>query len=280
MKRIRSLLCAALILFLLCSCSSSSPGGETLQIYVLDVGQGDAILLRLAQGDILIDAGPEQSQELLCLRLEQLGVKELALAIFTHPDEDHIGGADGVLSAFGAREVWINGAESEELCLAALMEVIERNQTEWRVVRAGESYTLGALSLFVLSPMEGNAQSGNADSISVKLTYGDVRAILTGDTDAKGEAEMLARYGAAQLDCEIYKVGHHGSNTSSTEAFLAAMSPDYALISAGRGNSYGHPHGQVLSCLEKTGAEILRVDQIGEILLETDGVTIENKSKS
>ncbi len=279
MKKSRLFLLILTLALLLFSCSPLEPEKDVLQIYVLDVGQGDAILLRCPEGDILIDAGPEQSQELLCLRLEQLGVEELSLAIFTHPDEDHIGGGDGVLSEHPVREVWINGSDSEELCYVALMQEIEKSDAELKTVRAGDGYTLGALSLFVFSPMAGEAQSGNADSIALKLTYGDVRAVLTGDADADSEEAMLARYGEAQLDCEIYKVGHHGSNTSSTAGFLEAMSPEYALISAGKGNSYGHPHGQVLERLEDMGAEILRVDQLGELLLETDGKTIVNKSK-
>lgn len=279
MKTSKILLLILMLALLLSACSPPDLEKDVLQIYVLDVGQGDAILLRSPEGDILIDAGPEQSQELLCLRLEQLGVSELALAIFTHPDEDHIGGGDGVLSKLSVREVWINGSLSEELCYVALMEEIEKSEAVLKTVCTGHGYTLGDLSLFVLSPIEGETQSGNADSIVLKLTYGNVRAILTGDADAASEKTMLARYGEAQLDCEIYKVGHHGSNTSSTAEFLEAMSPDYALISAGEGNSYGHPHGQVLGRLKDVGAEILRVDQLGELLLETDGETIVNKSK-
>ena len=120
-------------------------------------------------------------------------------------------------------------------------------------------------------------ESGNADSIVLKIFCGNISAIFTGDADLKAEQALLSYYGASQLDCDLYKVGHHGSNTSTGVDFLEAMSPELALISSGKGNSYGHPHGDVLASLEAAGAKILRVDLLGEILLETDGIEIWQK---
>ena len=277
MKRIIALL--FLMLFLLCgsSCQKEPEKEVLLQIYALDVGQGDSFLLRTGDGDILIDAGTESSQELLCLRLEQLGVKELRLAIFTHPDEDHIGGADGVLRKFSPKEIWINGAESEEECFSALLQAANSCGGSPRAVSAGDALEIGGVAFFVLSPFGGEIESGNADSIVLKISCGDVSAIFTGDADLAAEEKLLSQYGASQLDCDLYKVGHHGSNTSTGRAFLTALSPDFALISSGRGNSYGHPHGDVLENLRSVGAKILRTDLEGEILLETDGKEIWQK---
>ena len=120
-------------------------------------------------------------------------------------------------------------------------------------------------------------EGGNEGSIVFKLTCGEISAIFTGDAGIDTEENLLSQYGAAQLDCDIYKVGHHGSNTSSSKDFLEAMSPEYALISSGKGNPYGHPHGDVLESLKRVGARILRVDLEGEILLETDGIKIWQK---
>ena len=269
MKRIVALLCILVLLLSLSSCKDEKKA--LLQIYALDVGQGDCFLLRTAEGDILIDAGTESSQDLLCLRLEQLGVTKLRLAIFTHPDEDHIGGADGVLRRFGAEEIWLNGAVSEEECFTALLRVADEIGAFTRTVTAGDNLEIGGVVFFVLAPFGDEAEGGNADSIVLKITCGEISAIFTGDADLKTEERLLSQYGASQLDCDLYKVGHHGSNTSTEKSFLEAMSPRLALISSGRGNSYGHPHGDVLALLDAVGARILRVDLSGEILLETDG---------
>lgn len=271
MKRIVALFFVVLLLLCGSSCKQEDGRDVLLQIYALDVGQGDCFLLRTAQGDVLIDAGTESAQDLLCLRLEQLGVTSLRLAVFTHPDEDHIGGADGVLRRFGAEEIWINGAVSEEECFTALLDAAEEIGTSLRAVKSGDAMEIGGVVFFVMSPFGGEAENGNADSIVLKITCQEISAIFTGDADLKAEEALLSHYGASQLDCDLYKVGHHGSNTSSGQAFLAAMSPKFALISSGKGNSYGHPHGDVLESLSGVGAKILRVDLLGEILLETDG---------
>ena len=275
MKRIVVLFWVLLLLFGASSCKDEKEA--LLQIYALDVGQGDCFLLRTTEGDILIDAGTESSQDLLCLRLEQLGVTKLRLAVFTHPDEDHIGGADGVLRRFGAEEIWINGAVSEEECFTELLRAASDTQTLPRAVTAGNALEIGGVVFFVLSPFSGETEGGNADSIVLKITCGEISAIFTGDADLKTEEALLSQYGASQLDCDLYKVGHHGSNTSTGKAFLEAMSPKFALISSGKGNSYGHPHGDVLAALDAVGARILRVDLSGEILLETDGTELWQK---
>ena len=275
MKRIVVLFWVLLLLFGASSCKDEKEA--LLQIYALDVGQGDCFLLRTTEGDILIDAGTESSQDLLCLRLEQLGVTKLRLAVFTHPDEDHIGGADGVLRRFGAEEIWINGAVSEEECFTALLQAAEVIGTLPRAVKSGDTLEIGGVVFFVLSPFGGETEGGNADSIVLKITCGEISAIFTGDADLKTEEKLLSQYGSSQLDCDLYKVGHHGSNTSTGSSFLEAMSPKFALISSGKGNSYGHPHGDVLAALDAVGARILRVDLSGEILLETDGTELWQK---
>jgi cytidine deaminase len=181
LKRILVLLLAVFLLPIGSSCKKASEKEVLLQIYALDVGQGDSFLLRTAEGDILIDAGTESSQELLCLRLEQLGVTKLRLAVFTHPDEDHIGGADGVLQGFEAEEVWINGAGSEEECFTALLDAAKTIGVAPRAVQAGDAMEIGGVVFFVLSPFGGETESGNADSIVLKITCGEVSAaVLSG----------------------------------------------------------------------------------------------------
>ena len=269
MRRWLAFVLAALFCLFGCSCRTE-PDAEVL-FYFFDVGQGDCTLIRTKDGDVLIDAGTEDAEQLLCLRLEQLGVTELALAVFTHPDEDHIGGADGVLSQFPAREVWLNGGSMENVAGPLLLQAAERINSDVAVVKAGMLWSLGELQLTVLYPDSSLGDGGNEDSIVLRVAFGETVAIFSGDAGAEQEQRMLKRFGEAHLDCDLYKVGHHGSNTSSSKAFLEAMTPEYAVISCGAGNSFGHPTGEVLSRLEAVGADVKRTDLLGEILFACDG---------
>lgn len=278
LRLITVLLALLLLLSFPISCKKDTEQAPLLQIYALDVGQGDSLLLRSKGTNILIDAGPEQYQELLCLRLEQLGVEKIDLAIFTHPDEDHIGGADGVLEKFAVSEVWINGAQSKEACYEVLMGAISKSKTKLLSVKDGDARQIHELlSFYVFAPLDGEAEGGNEDSIVLRMQCGQISAIFTGDAGVETEQALLARYGKAHLDCDIYKVGHHGSNTSSSQAFVEALSPQYALICCGRGNAFGHPHGEVLATLNSINTQILRTDLLGEILIESDGERIWQK---
>ncbi len=256
----------------LCAC-----GGQKempLRIYFLDVGQGDAMLVRTESGDLLIDAGTEESQETLCLRLEQLGVTELLLAVFTHADGDHMGGADGVLERFPTKEIWVSENLTESESARRLSAVLETTDTVVSRVQSGMIMRVGDVVLSVLYPLTDEERGGNENSIVLKLHYGDFDALLMGDAGVEQEQQILDAYGASQLACDLYKVGHHGSNTSSSAEFLAAVKPIYAVIGCGAANSYGHPTGEVLERLAATGAEVLRTDLSGELVFETDGETL------
>lgn len=257
-------------LFLLCGCRAEQPNAP-LQIYFLDVGQGDCALLRTTEGDILIDAGPESAQEALVHRLHSLGVTSLRLAVFTHPDEDHLGGADGVLESFPAEQVWVNGDREQSETVDAFLSAIEKTGALLRTVRAGERISFGATELFVLSPMTGITLEGNSGSVILKVTCGDVSALFSGDAELEAEQALLDSYGAELLSSELYKVSHHGAANGSSEAFLRAVRPQYAVICCGAENSYGHPNGATLMRLAEAGAQILRTDLCGDILFVTDG---------
>ena len=275
MKRLRWIILLRLLALLLCACKRDERREGILQIYFLDVGQGDSILFRTDGGDILVDTGPESHQDLLCLRLEELGVRELALMVLSHPDEDHIGGVDGVLRQIPTKEVWLSGAPMENESARRLLSVMEETNVSTRLVHAHDARSIGGVDFRVLMPF-GNqgTEGGNEGSIVLLVDYGETQVMLTGDAGVSEELALLASYVPAHLDCDIYKVGHHGSNTSTCVAFLQAMSPQYAVISCSADNSYGHPMGEVLTRLEEHGATTLRTDLIGEILFETDGQTI------
>ncbi len=271
MRRLISFLLLLCVCVGVCSCDRSG-AADAVRLYFLDVGQGDCALVRTPEGDILIDAGTEQSEARLCLRLRELGVRSLRLAIFTHADEDHIGGADGVLSRFPTEEVWLNPNGTESESLTRLEKTIDETNAKRSYADAGDLTRIGGVTVQALLPFSAtDASNGNEDSIVLKLFCGDVRILMTGDIGMEEEEQMLPYYGRRALSCDLYKVGHHGSNTSSSYNFLQAAKPQYAVISCGAANSYGHPFGEVLTRLEEIGARVLRTDLCGELVFEIGG---------
>ena len=261
-----TLVCINLLLF---SCSPKPMSDEALcRIYFLDVGQGDCTLIRTRKGDILIDAGPESAQDALCLRLRQLGVKEIALAIFTHPDEDHVGGADGVLAQIPVREVWLPVLEMDNPSAARMEQVIQKNGSLRKSVRAGEVCTIGDVAVATLAPIGDATNDPNENSIVVRISCGEIVMLFMGDASAKVEQKLVQTYGKAHLSAQLYKVGHHGSSTSNTEDFLGVVKPTYAVICSSIDNSYGHPHGVVVERLQSIGATVLMTATDGEVVLE------------
>ncbi len=256
-------------------CSPKRECEDVFTVRFLDVGQGDCTLLQTPQGNILIDAGTEDSQELLCLRLAELGVRELMLAVFTHFDEDHIGGADGILSRFAVRTVWVNGEIPNTPAGKLLRAAAQEQGTAVEIASLGTLYQLGALHLAVMAPQVSSEKGGNEDSIVLRVQYGDVSAIFSGDVGLEQEEKMVQYFGASHFDCDLYKVGHHGSKNASGDVFLRAMTPAYAVIGCGAGNSFGHPTGEALARIEACGAQVLRTDLLGEIVFVSDGKSLQ-----
>ena len=266
-------LCFVITLVCICaifsSCAPKLMNEDALcRIYFLDVGQGDCTLIRTKAGDILIDAGPESAQDALCLRLKQLGVKEIALAVFTHPDEDHVGGADGVLAKIPVCEVWLPTQELDNPSAARMEKEIERSGATRKNIRAGEVLSIGDAVVATLAPMGNAANDSNDSSIVLRITCGEIGMLFMGDASIKVEQKLIETYGKAHLSAQLYKVGHHGSSTSNTEAFLEVVKPTYAVICSSIDNSYGHPHGVVMERLQAIGATVLMTATDGEVVLE------------
>ena len=249
------------------------------RIYFLDVGQGDCTLIRTRAGDILIDAGPESAQESLLLRLKQLGVKEIALAVFTHPDEDHIGSADGILEQIPVREVWLPVREMGNPSAARMEQVIEKLGIKRKNVRAGEVLTIGDATIATLAPMGNAGKDPNDNSIVLRVTCGDIGMLFMGDASAKVEQKLIETYANGHISAQLYKVGHHGSSTSNTEEFLNVVKPTYAVICSSIDNSYGHPHGVVVERLQSIGATVLMTATDGEVVLECNKSAIWHVTK-
>ncbi len=244
------------------------------RIYFLDVGQGDCTLIRTREGDILIDAGPESAQDALCLRLKQLGVKEIALAVFTHPDEDHIGGADGVLSQIPVKEIWLPLQEMGNPSAARMEKAIQENGALRKNIKAGERIAFGDVVVMSLAPFGDATADPNDNSIVLRVTCGGVGMLFMGDASTKVEQKLMQGYTSSIISADLYKVGHHGSSTSNTEAFLEVVKPKYAVICSSIDNSYGHPHGVVVERLQNIGATVLMTATDGEVVLECNKTAI------
>lgn len=244
-----------------------------LSFYFFDVGQGDATLIRTPDGCILVDAGPDAAEEELLLRLEQLGVHRLRLLILTHADEDHIGGADGVLRELCVDEVWMGADDEFGEPFLRLTEELKRKDLWFRTPMSGDVLSVAGAELQILAPVPFSGMVGNNGSIVFRFVYREISALFMGD--AEGELESLI-YPAfyQQLKSDIYKVPHHGSATDGNNRMLSAVRPTYAVISCGKGNSYGHPHGGTLSVLRSVGASIYRTDLDGEIRITFDGTEL------
>lgn len=252
--------------------SAPSNGSATVQIHVIDVGQGDSILIQGPDGaTALIDGGNQGSGALAYLR--QHGITRIDTLIATHPHADHIGGLIDVLHALPVGEVVTSGATHTTGVFENFLDAIASARAPYREVRTGDRIALGALELKVLRS-DPRAPDLNDTSIVLRLQHGQVSMLLMGDAEAYSEQALLASV-PDQLPSTILKVGHHGSSSSSSLPFLAAVRPQVAVYTAGRGNNYGHPHQEVIAALQAIGAKVYGTDQHGTVRITTDGVTFQ-----
>jgi competence protein ComEC len=252
------------------------------EIHLLDVGQGDAIALRSPRGRwVLVDAGRAWSsgdagRATVIPHLRRRG-GELALLVLTHPHADHIGGVASVLRALRPREVRDAAFLERSHRYREVLAAAEAVGARWQRVRPGETIDVDGLSLEFLAPdsaWTASLDDPNEASTVVRARFGAVRILLTGDAELR-EEEWLLEHAPSELAADILKVGHHGSRTSTSPAFLAAVAPRLALVSVGQGNVYGHPGPEVMRRLIDSGVTVLRTDQLGTLILRTDGQGVE-----
>ena len=257
---------------------SAPTDGELVQFHFIDVGQGDAALIRTPKGDILIDAGTNSSEDQLKAYLDQLGVTELEYAVFTHPHEDHIGGADMILNTYTVKRVILPDKEHDSKTFERMLDAIEAEHCEVIMATPDKTFKVGDLTCTILAPIGTAYTELNNYSVVIRAEYGDTSILFTGDAETHSEEEMLERYRfKGVLDCDILKVGHHGSDTSSSQAFLDAVTPVHAVISVGEGNTYDHPKQEILSRYEAMKLTIHRTDREGSIVFTTTGGEPERK---
>lgn len=246
------------------------PPPTGLRITFLDVGQGDAILLQVPEGAVLVDQGPPEAK--VAEQLRGLGIRRLSALVLTHPELDHIGGAEAVLQDLDVGRVLDPRlAASGPLGRAALARA-EQREVAVVEARAGDGFTLGRLRLRVLSPnapgVPGDVDA-NRRAIVLLATYGKIDALLPADAETEVTAPLLAR------SVEILKVAHHGSADRGLVTELRELRPAVAVISVGRGNDYGHPTPSTLAALRGSpGLRLYRTDEDGRVVVETDGSRI------
>ena len=247
----------------------------TLEVYFFDVGQGDSELIRLPGGEnILIDAGTSSTEDELVGELRSLGAETLDLVVATHPHADHIGGMAAVIDAFDVRQVVMPRVSESDTPTTKtyenlLQSIADKGLTITPAEPGDELLSSGGAVLTVLAPNGEDYGDLNNYSVVLRLTYGEDSFLFTGDAEEESEQEMLSL--DWPLTATVLKCGHHGSETSTSPAFLDAVSPQYAVISCGVDNDYGHPDAVTLEKLEAAGAEVFRTDRQGTILASTEG---------
>ena len=246
-----------------------------LSVHYIDIGQGDAELIVTPDGKaMLIDAGPNSNEKDLMSYLDSLKITVLEYAVFTHPHEDHIGGADAVFEKIDVKRVIMPDTVHNTATFEKMLEAIDKNDTEVIIPKSGDEFTLGEAKFKILGPNKSGYKSLNDWSIVLRLDYGQNSFMFTGDCEKLAEKEMLNVYSARDFSCDVLKIGHHGSSTSTSDEFLLACSPKYAVISCEKGNTYGHPHKETIDILTKHNIETLRTDLSGTIIFTSDGTSI------
>lgn len=247
-----------------------------IEVHIIDVGQADGILIRTEAGYIVVDAGLSGGEDEYVRYLRDAGVFEIEYLVLTHPHSDHIGGADAVLEEFDVKNVILPNAEHTSSVYMKVLGLIQDENANAILAKAMESYTMGDLKMTVLAPNGEKYDSLNDFSVVLRVEFGNTSFLLTGDAEKVSELEMISRIPSELLDCDVLKLGHHGSSTSTSQEFYDAVSPSYAAISCGKDNEYGHPHKEILNRLSDliSAGKVYRTDEDGSIVFTSDGNSI------
>ncbi len=251
--------------------TSTTSATETLYVHFIDVGQGDATLILCGEHAMLIDAGDNSKGTALQLYLTKQGVKKLDYLVLTHPDADHIGGADVVLTKFDVGTVFLSDYPEDTKTYQDVLDALKAKHMRSSMPEPGDSYTLGSAAFTILAPLE-DYDNANDSSIALMLRHGGSSFLFTGDCGEEAEKDLTAS--GQSLSADVYQVGHHGSRYSSSQAFMNAVSPTWAVISCGEDNSYGHPAAEVLNRFRSMGIKVFRTDEQGSIIAVSDGKEI------
>ncbi|MEP6692678.1 MAG: DNA internalization-related competence protein ComEC/Rec2 [Gemmatimonadaceae bacterium] len=275
----RAMLCGASALVLAACAPAVIPAGSgSMEMHAIDVGQGDAIAIRTPRGHwILVDAGRtwpggDAGRSAVIPYLQRFG-GPVDLFVLSHPHADHAGGAASVIRALHPAAYWDSGYLLGEPAYHASLAAARDARTRWHRVQPGDSAVIDSVHLTILAPdsaFQTRQDNPNEASVIVMARFGDARFLFMGDAESLEESWLVAHDSDA-LRADVLKVGHHGSRTSSSARLLALVRPRVAIVSVGAGNTYGHPSGSTMRALAAVGAAIFRTDQLGSIVVRTDG---------
>ncbi|MEE0866732.1 MAG: MBL fold metallo-hydrolase [Clostridia bacterium] len=251
--------------------------GCGLQVHFIDVGQGDCVLLKSENASVLIDSGTSESGTKINAYLNSLDIDELDYFICTHPHDDHIGGAATVIRNNKIKTVFMNGDVSTSYSFEKLLDALEITDTNAQIPKLHMKYTAQDICFTFLSP-DKDYENMNDNSLVVMAEYKNCRILITGDAEKDVERSLIES--GCDLKADLLKVSHHGSRNASTEMFLAKVSPAVCVIQSEQGNSYGHPHEEAIDRLKKSGANILRCDELGSIVIYCDGEAFYDENKT
>ena len=253
---------------------SKVPKDSELMISYMDVGQGDAAYIKVNGNDILIDAGPRSNSKELLEQLKAKNIDDFELVIATHPHEDHIGGMVDVFKEYEVKAFYSPKITHTTKTYENLVKAVKDEGLKTKELKGGMVIDLGEGAKFdVFTPQKSEYEELNDYSPIMKLSFGDTSYLFTGDAEKLAEEEALAKY-KTSLDSDVIKFGHHGSSSSSSNAFIEAVSPKYGIISCAKDNKYGHPHSETLDIIKKYNIKTFRTDTDGEIILTSDGKSI------
>lgn len=245
---------------------------DELEVHFIDVGQGDATLIKCGDSAMLIDSGENDKGTLVQNYIKKQGVKSLDYLILTHPDSDHIGGADVIITKYNIDKIVMPNYSKDTATYRDVIKAMDYKRYRATTPAVGDTYQLGDAEFTIIAPNRSNYEDSNNYSVGIVLKHGDKKFIFTGD--AEGIAESDITKNKLDISADVLHVGHHGSKTATVEVFVKAVSPAYAVISCGENNDYGHPHAAVLNTLRANKAKLFRTDEQGSLIATSDGKNI------
>lgn len=238
---------------------------QNLKVYFFDVGQADSILVMNEEQTMLIDAGNNDDGEILVQNLKTLGITKVDYLIGTHPHEDHIGGLDDIIQNFEIGTIYMPKVQTNTKTFEDVLDAVSEKDLNITTPKVSDTFLVGQAECQVLA-VDNKAKSLNLASIVIKMKFDDMTYLFTGDSEREVEEKILKEN--KNMKINILKVGHHGSDTSSSEKFIQTVAPEISIISVGKDNSYGHPDQDILDRLEEVGSKIYRTDEVGNIFIE------------